>query len=899
MSSDPRANLADVSDRASYLGRQHVCVHHLIADQAAKNPNAIALVSGRRKCTYAQLNANANQLAQFLREKGVGPETRTALCIKPSVEMVVAMLGILKAGGAYVPINPNDPPERQSFQLHDAGAMVLVTTDKLGKILPLDGRQIVRLDTDWPAIAGSSQVNPDGGAIPENPAYVIYTSGSTGRPKGVVITHSGLLNYLSWASKAYGNEARRSALVHSSISFDLTVTGLFTPLIVGGRVELLPHEEGIDALVEALRRPESRGLVKITPAHLELLSHMLRPEEAARKVDLFVIGGENLTADSLRFWRQVSPATRLINEYGPTETVVGCCVYEVQADDPFTGFVPIGKAIDNTQLYILDTALKPVDVGVTGELYIGGAGVARGYLDRPELTDAHFVADPFSGDPLARMYKTGDLARVRNDGSLECLGRIDDQVKIRGFRVELGEIEAVVTEHAAVRQCAALAQEDGSGGKLLVAYVTERAGQTIVPLNLREFLKRKLPEYMVPAHVVVTDAFPLTSNGKVDRRALAALARTLTREEFVAPQNSAEFKLAAIWTELFEIDPISVTDNFFDLGGHSLLVARLLAKIESSFEQRLSMATVFQAPTIRELAATLANPVRSTPQVIPIKSTGSLPPFFCIGAGPLFRALAYKLEPERPFLSLMPSLISIENRPLDRLEKIAASLVECIIDHQGTGPYYIGGWSASGVVAYEIAQQLMTKGHKVNLLALFDTLNPAFQQNLSNKVWLDSWTKKIKFSAAELVGLKLREMPDYVTQKLKSIHWRVRHRIRLQRNVISQDAAENFRLAVDHYRPSPYPGPLVFFEAATTCPGKSWDFASGWRNLVHGAFVVHEVPGDHESMFKEPNVQTLANDLMNYFHVEKTGEATFAESDAADVGSRAIRNSRSVGSCSS
>ena len=552
----------------------------------------------------------------------------------------------------------------------------------------------------------------------------------------------------------------------------MTITGLYTPLLVGGRVELLPDHAGVESVVGALRQPQTRGLVKITPAHLELLSQQLRPEEAAGKVELFVIGGENLLGESLRFWREVSPTTRLINEYGPTETVVGCCVYEVQAGDPFTGSVPIGRAIDNTQLYVLDQRLKPVSAGVVGELYIGGAGVARGYLNRPELTREHFLADPFSNQPGARMYKTGDMARCREDGTLEYLGRLDDQVKIRGYRVELGEVEAVVAEHAAVRRCVAVAREDEPGNQKLVGYVIPRNGQGVTPKELRDALRRKLPEYMVPAHFVFLDTFPLTPNGKVDHRALPVPEKSLSRPEFIAPRNASESMLAAIWAELLGVRPVSVTDNFFDLGGHSLLVARLLVRIEQLFAKQLSMATLFQAPTIRQLAVVLENRVLSATQVIPVQPAGSLPPFFCIGAGPLFRPLALRLGTDRPFLSLMPSglpELKQSSAPC-RLEQIADSLTTSILEYQREGPYYLGGWSDSGVLAYETARQLMAKGHEVALLVMFDSPNPAFQQRVLRESWLNARAAKLKFLTAELLGLKLKNAPAYAGEKMKKLH---------------------------------------------------------------------------------------------------------------------------------
>jgi amino acid adenylation domain-containing protein len=861
------------------LAQQHLCVHELIAAQAEATSNAVALVAGGKRITYAQLNASANQMAHFLLTKGVGPEILVGLCLKRSVEMVVAMLGILKAGGAYIPLDPNDPAERQAFELQDSGTEVVVTTDDLAKTLCLGGRTVVRLDADWQEIARESQANLDATANLENPAYVIYTSGSTGRPKGVMVTHSGLVNYLSWAAKAYGKEARRSALVHSSISFDLTITGLYLPLLVGGRVELLQDDSGVEAVVRALRQPQTRGVVKITPAHLEVLSQQLNPEDAAGKVELFVIGGENLLGESLRYWREVSPTTRLINEYGPTETVVGCCVYEVEANDPFTGSVPIGKAIDNTKLYVLDQQLKPMQAGGTGELYIGGAGVARGYLNRPDLTRERFLADPFSNEPGARMYKTGDMARYREDGILEYLGRLDYQVKIRGYRVELGEVEARLTEHDAVRHCAAVVREDEPGNKQLVGYVIPRGDQAITPRELREFLRRKLPEYMVPAHFMFLDAFPLTPNGKVDRRALPVPTKTLLRQEFISPRNASECRLAAIWIELLGVSPVSVTDNFFDIGGDSLSVAKLLVRIEHSFQKQLSMATLFEAPTIRQLAALLESPALSSPQVIPVRPAGSLPPFFCIGAGPLFRPLAMRLGTDRPFLSLVPSLMPILKQlsaPY-RLEEIAAGLVNSILDHQKEGPYYLGGWSASGVASYEIARQLIDKGHEVALLVMFDARNPAFQQRVSMDVWFDSWVKKMKFRVAELLRLKLKDVPAYLASKVKELHWKIEHKIRVRLNVgLAEKPEQIFNLAVNSYRPPPYNGRVVFFKAAVVPPGEAWDFSLGWRHLVVGELEVHAVPGDHETMFKEPNVDILANNLMNYFSREGSGQETVA-----------------------
>lgn len=850
----------------------NLCVQDLIAAQAAARSGDVALVAGATSLTYADLNSQANQLAFFLRRIGVGPETLVGLCTRRTAEMVVGMVGILKAGAAYVPLDPDYPSERLSFMLRDSGARVVITTGDLRNTWTDPDLTIVRLDADATMIRRESESNPASVVGLENLAYVIYTSGSTGQPKGAMITHGGLMNYLRWAMKEYGQQAKRSALVHSSISFDLTVTGLYVPLLLGGRVELLPEDSGVDGLLRAVRQ-SSCGLVKITPAHLELLSQRLNPGEVAGKVGLFVIGGENLRAESLRFWREFSPTTRLINEYGPTETVVGCCAYEVQPADPQSGSVPIGKPIDNTRLYILDPAWNPVPAGTVGELYIGGAGVARGYLNRPELTQDRFLADPFCGSPGDRMYRSGDLARVREDGCFEYLGRLDDQVKIRGFRIELGEIEASLLEHSGIHQSVVMVREDEPENKQLVAYAIRQKGQSVTPEDLREFLKLKLPTYMVPARFAFVDTFPLTPNGKVDRRALPPPGNARSKR-FSQPRNPVESELVAIWEELLGVSPISTNDNFFDLGGHSLLVAKLLVRSEQVFGKRLSMATLFEAPTIRQLGRVLRDRKASASRVIPIQPDGKLPPFFCFGAGPLFRPLAHRLGRARPFLSLMPTNAAELKQlsPPYTLAQIAAYAVDTILEYQREGPYYLGGWSASGVVAYEAGRQLEQKGHEVALLVLFDTLNPATHQPDAATSGFESRLQKMKFFATELRQLRPQNLDKYLIEKVQGFRDRIKetafnakYAIRLRMNGgLLENSEEIVRVAVNQYQPLPYSGRVAFFGAAARPAGGPWDFSQGWRHLV-SEFEVHQVPGDHRSMFVEPNVDSLAAKLSKAF----------------------------------
>ena len=577
----------------------NLCIHQLLEEQVERTPDAVAVIFGNQQLTYRELNQRANQLAHYLQKLGVKPEVFVGICIERSIEMLVGLLGILKAGGAYVPLDSTYPKERLAFMLEDARAPVLLTQQRLLEIIPSHSGQVVCLDTNWQEIGKEISENSVSNVCADNLAYVIYTSGSTGKPKGTLIHHRGLVNYLTWCTKAYSVEQGEGSPVHSSISFDMTITGLFSPLLVGRKVELLPEDKGIENLATVVRNKSNFSLIKITPAQLELLSRQLLPQEAAGKTRAFIIGGENLLAESIAFWQENAPDTMLINEYGPTETVVGCCIY--QAKDKQSGSVPIGRAIANTQLYILDRYLHPVPVGIAGELYIGGAGVARGYLHRPDLTAERFIPNPFLAGE--RLYKTGDLARYRADGIIEYLGRIDHQVKIRGFRIELAEIEAVLSQHPKVRECAILAKCDR-----LIAYAVLHSGETLTVSELRNYLAEKLPEYMVPSALVTLDEMPLTVNGKVERQALPApeSLRPELEVAYVAPQTELEQIIATIWQEVLHLEKVGIYDNFFDLGGHSLLIVQVHSRLQARLERNISMVEMFKYPTIELLAKHLS-----------------------------------------------------------------------------------------------------------------------------------------------------------------------------------------------------------------------------------------------------------------------------------------------------
>jgi amino acid adenylation domain-containing protein/non-ribosomal peptide synthase protein (TIGR01720 family) len=580
------------------------CFHHLFEQRVRRSPDAVAVECGDERLTYDELNRRANQLGRYLRRLGGGPEMLVAIFLERSVEMMVALLGVMKAGGAYLPLDFAYPLERLSFILEDAQAPFLLTQERLSGQMPSYWGQMLCLDELWDDIARENEEPMTGGSLPENLVYVIYTSGSTGKPKGTLIQHRGLVNYLHWCTQRYPLTQGCGAPVHSPLSFDLTITGLFAPLLAGEKVVLLPEGGGVGPLSDELNRRARYSLVKLTPAHLDALAEQLSSADLAEASRALVIGGDVLTAEKLSLWRRHAPDTVLFNEYGPTETVVGCCVYEVPLGLHESGPIPIGRPINNTQLYILDERSSPVPIGLVGELHIGGDGLARGYHRRPGVTAEKFVPHPFSAEPGARLYRTGDLARYLPGGEIEFLGRADEQLKVRGFRVEPGEIEAALCEHRCVRESAVVARQEVPGNKRLVAYFVSEVEPTPAADELRRFLSLKLPDYMVPSEFVALDEMPLTPNGKVDRRALAAgdVSQTQSPDTLIAPSNSTEKLHVEIWRQVLNLPEVSVSANFFELGGDSILGVKLISRLNQA-GLRLTPEQLFQYPTIAQLAA--------------------------------------------------------------------------------------------------------------------------------------------------------------------------------------------------------------------------------------------------------------------------------------------------------
>src|SRR6185369_7245713 len=831
------------------------CLHELIAAQAARTPEAVAVSfrgQAAKTLTYRELDRSANRLAHRLIGLGVVPEARVGVLLERSPELVIALLAILKTGAAYVPLDPAHPAERRALILASAGAaIVLDETSSWSEI-------------DQPDTA------PDVRSHPDQLAYVLYTSGSTGAPKGVMVEHRSVVNYLSWCTGAYGLVPGSRSLVHSPIGFDLTVTALFGPLLTGGEVCLVPEAPGLDELVAALAEREVQ-LLKVTPAHLEILNRQLTPA-AARHVKVLVVGGEALPGDALELWRSHSPSTLVVNEYGPTEATVGCSVLALPAAEIPAGRVPIGHPIANARLYVLDDTLRPLPPGVRGELFLGGGILARGYLGRADLTAESFVPDPCSGVAGARLYRTGDLVRRLPDGRFDFLGRLDGQVKIRGFRIEVGEIEATLSRHPQVAEAVVTVREDGAGpSRALAAYVVPGAARLTVE-DLRSFLAGHLPAYMVPAFWVLLDALPLTANGKVDLRALPAPERPRGEAgSYLAPRDTLELRLAQIWEDLLDAGhPIGVRDDFFAFGGHSLLAVQLVARIEQSLGSSLPVAALLRSPTVEALAALLRDGVELSGGPLIELAAGPRDgrPLFLVhpvgGEVLSYLHLARGLAAERSVYGLQG------NGESRTLEEMATAYLDALRAVQPAGPYHLGGWSLGGVVAFEMARQLEAAGETVALLALLDSYAPGGadpgDDPEDDAAVLDDTALVALFAhdLARLLGFTGLDLPPGFTQgtALEGLAAEATRLGLLPAGMAERDIARRFAVfAANHRAVAAYPGgpcaaPVLLLKAGeaphTTAPDL------GWSRLLHRPIEVQSLPGDHYALLQPPQVKTLS-----------------------------------------
>ncbi len=865
---------------------QDRCIHQLIEAQVERTPDKTAIVFEQESLTYRELNQRANQLAHYLRSQGVGPDSLVGICVERSLEMVVGLLSILKAGGSYVPLDPAYPRERLALMIEDSQLPLLITQQALRNQFAEPNVQVICLDADWPAIAQHSNENLDSGVTPENLAYTIYTSGSTGKPKGVQICHRTAVNFLHSMRFAPGLTEQDVLLAITTISFDIAVLELYLPLMVGAQIVLATRAVASDAdrLAETLTQA-GVTVLQATPATWRML--LGGGWQGDRRLKM-LCGGEAMPRDLAD--QLLEKGGELWNMYGPTETTVWSAACQVR---PGKGTVPVAGPIANTQIYVLEEfsdrqtiSLRPTPIGIPGEVHIGGEGLARGYLNRPGLTAERFVKDPFRNQTGARLYKTGDLARYRPDGTLEFLGRIDHQVKLRGFRIELGEIESLLNQHPSVKQAVAIVREDVPGDQRLVAYLTIRGNASPTPLELRQFLKQKLPGYMVPAAFVILEALPLTPNGKVDRRALPVPELSLSegdRSDFVPPRDELERRLVEIWETVLKVKPIGIRDNFFELGGHSLSAVRVWAQVEKLLGKTLPITTLLQSPTIEDIANLLriadGDDSKVLSDLVPLRTGGNKPPLFCIYGILLYRELAEYLDRDQPiygvYLQEEVDLIKMGRADLhsalfSNAQTIAARYLKAIRTLQPHGPYYLAGESFGGVIAYEMAQQLQAEGEEVALVALLDAVAP---NSLSFFKRLEiHWQMLLKQGHIYLAE-RWQENMQLIRRQLSSPFRKVNQRLHSIGAQTSQEFAstdlEDIRQevrdrALRSYFPQPYSGRVVLFRATERNLfegnlGKDL----GWEPFVQN-FHAFDVPGDHLGILKAPNVQVIADQLKPY-----------------------------------
>jgi amino acid adenylation domain-containing protein len=847
-------------------------VYQLVAEQAARTPDAVAVVFQDKQLTYSQLNSRANQLAHYLRTLGVGPDTMVGLCMERSADMVVGLLGILKAGGAYVPLDPAFPPERLAFYAEDSKMLVLVTQQSLFGHVAAPQARVVCLDRDWDTIALNAKDDPAPTSGPNDRAYVIFTSGSTGKPKGVEIVHQAMVNFLNSMRRAPGLAQGDILLSVTTLSFDIHVLEVWLPLIVGARVVIVSRDDTLDGAVLLERMEAVKATVmQATPATWRLLIAAGWKESKQLKV---LCGGEPLTVELAQ--QLLERVGELWNMYGPTETTVWSTIHRIQAA---IAPISIGRPIDNTTIYILDRQLNPVPVGAPGELHIGGDGLARGYLNRPELTAEKFIRDPFSPDASARIYKTGDVARYLPNGTIECLGRIDHQVKVRGFRIELGEIETVLGQHPAVRSCVVVACKDEVGADFLAAYVIPKAEADASAAVLRTALKEKLPDYMVPSYFVTLEAWPLTPNGKIDRKALAAPTQSSdgAQREIVPPTTDPERALAPIWEEVLKVKPISITDNFFDLGGHSYLAAVLIGKIRTELGHSLPLGSLFAAPTVQKLAALIQQNLEAptASSIVPFHEEGERPPLFLIaGVGGhvfTFHRFGRLLGDQQPTYGVKAIGIDGTRPPLTRIEDMAAEYLQEITALRPKGPYMLGGYSVGALVAYELALQLRRLGHEIKLLVVFDMNAPGYPKKLP-------LPKRVLMHLGNFARLGFAEKKAYLVERFGNIRGRVYHKLglgakmapevpgaeALSRETIARVWAGLIE-AQSRYQPKDkLDANVVLFKAEDAIEWAATvmdDPFMGWSEWGKKTIEEHVVPGGHMEVFSDKNINLVATKL--------------------------------------
>jgi amino acid adenylation domain-containing protein len=899
--------LVEWNGKAANYPRE-ACIHQIFERQVERTPESTALVFKEQQLSYRELNRRANRFADRLRKLGAGPVALVAVRAERSFEMVVSILGILKAGSAYVPLDTADPVARWHSLIETNGVRFLVADGRPEEGLPAG----VKLVSDNPADEGESDSTPERIANPLDLACVFFTSGSTRTPKGVAVPHRAVLRLLFGVDYVQlGPE--EVVLQMAPMSFDAATFELWGALLHGGRCVLFPERVPTVAMLGETLARHGVTTLWLTSS----LFNLVIDEAPAilQHVRQLLSGGEALSVGHLRRALELLPRTRLINGYGPTEGTTFTCCYTIrESPEEAARSIPIGKPISNTKVYLLDNHLNVLPVGVPGELYIGGDGLARGYLNQPELTAERFVRDPFSRAPGARMYKTGDLGRWLPDGTIQFLGRNDFQVKMRGFRIELGEIEARILEFPAIGEAVVLAREDSPGDKRLVAYYVrsggakeegEHEGEMIGAEGLRNHLLARLPHYMVPAAYVQLQKLPLNPNGKVDRKALPAPGLdAYAGGGYEAPQGEIEIMLAQIWAELLKLERVGRHDNFFDLGGHSLLAVQLVSRIGEAIDRRPSISDLFQGPTVVALARLLAEKhsvdgrdQAASQSVVPIRPEGSKPPLFLLhvydGEILVYRQIVRHLDTDRPVFGIRAAKLAGDPTSVSSMEELAGIYVREILRVRPEGPYHLAGYSCGGLVAFEIARQLRLASKSVGLLAILDTDTGWLQIRWSRKEQTARLARQLRYRVdvlshlvisrtfRDIVAGHLRHRVD-ILKKKRWKDWAASIRKRSAKLINGRNPEDEGRahreiawvapeyqhiskalrsLAVD-WAPEPFPGRAVLFQSRyqSKVRFESRESRNVWMKLVRD-LQVYELDCSHESLVLEPRAGHVANML--------------------------------------
>jgi len=851
----------------------------LFEDQVLKTPDSIALRQQEQTLTYRQLNERANRLAYYLMERGVKPKDNVGLLVKRGFDMIVGMYAILKAGGAYVPIDPEYPEDRQQYILLNSGVSLSITDGnyEIQKLIPsitfvsIHTVDISEYICDNPCLAISSH----------ELAYTIYTSGSTGRPKGVMIEHHSAVNLVLWVNKRFNIGENDRLLFITSMCFDLSVYDIFGMLCSGGSIVIAEQQEVTD--LRRLQKMLQDYQITFWDSVPTTLDYLVR--------DLEMNGDSSYINNSLRLvflsgdWIPVNlptrikkhfPSSQVISLGGATEGTVWSNYYPIETIDSTWKSIPYGKPMYNNYFYILNEYLQPVPIGVAGELYIGGVGVARGYANDPEKTANSFKPDPFTNKGGGMMYKTGDLGRMLPDYNMEFIGRKDNQVKIRGFRIELGEIESVIRQTGMVTDIITIAKDDKEGKKRLISYVV--ANGSFSKEEMSVYLKSKLPEYMIPSIWIRLDRLPLTSNGKIDKKALPDFdAEEQLKSQYEAPKDDLEQELADIWQSVLGSAKIGVNDNFFDLGGHSLIAVQIMTGIENKTGIKLPISVLFRYPTIRTLHHFIhkENVQTKFKCLAPIKPEGSKPPLYLIHGDGLniliFSALASLLDKDQPVYGIQAQGLDGVEAPPEVMEEIAADYLKEVLAQNPNGPYTLAGYSFGGYIAIEMRRQLVQMGKKVKLLAVFDTNaeNTEYVKPLANTLFVKLKRQFPKFlfifqSFTKHPILTTKYQGSLFSKKLKEFSYSagiIKEPETTEYYINLNRIARNHDIAIKNYKLEPFDASLHLFKATERVYFVDDRKYLGWSRYAKKGVFVHEVPGDHKTMFEQPNVSALAQSL--------------------------------------